>query len=105
MSARGTRQPARSAAAAPAAVQGASVVQQVLAERRELLIANERLRLEVEDLRGHRQDPDPRLHVLAIENRSLRDELAAVRAQLERFESAATRLVEMLAEEMEKASP
>ncbi len=103
MSARGPRQRARSPAAAPPAAEGASVVQQVLAERRELLIANERLRLELEELRGHGDRPDPREQVLAIENRSLRDELASVRADLAFYEAAIARLVELLEEE--KASP
>jgi hypothetical protein len=76
-------------------------VQQVLADRRELMIANERLRLELEELRGAGDRTDPRLHVLELENRALRDELAAARGQLERFEQAVIRVME----EIEKASP
>jgi hypothetical protein len=79
---------------------GAGIVQQVLAERRELLIANERLRLELEDLRGRPDRADPRMHVLELENRALREELAAVRAELERLEDAVAGVLE----EMEKAS-
>jgi predicted RNase H-like nuclease (RuvC/YqgF family) len=101
MSARATRPSPRKQASAPAAGEGAGVVQQVLVERRELMVANERLRLELEELRGRGSRPDPRIHVLELENRALRDELAAARDELERFESAVTRLIE----EMEKASP
>jgi predicted nucleic acid-binding Zn-ribbon protein len=74
------------------------VVQQVLAERRELMIANERLRLELDELRGSADRTDPRLHVLELENRALRDELAAARDELERFESAVTRVLETIQE-------
>ncbi len=76
-------------------------MQQVLAERRELLIANERLRLELEELRGRPGATDPRLHVLEMENRALRDELASVRAELGDLEDALSRLLEVI----EKASP
>ena len=82
------------AASAPA------IVQQVLAERRELLVANERLRLELEDLRGRGGRADPRMHMLELENRALREELAALRAELERLEDG----VASVLEEMEKAS-
>jgi hypothetical protein len=73
----------------------------VLAERRELMIANERLRLELDDLRGAGTREDPRLHVLELENRALREELAAVRDDLAWFQEAVKRVVE----EIEKASP
>jgi hypothetical protein len=85
----------------PPAAEGSGIVQQVLAERRELLVANERLRLELEESRGRAGRRDPRLHVLELENRALRDELAAARAELERFEDSVAALVE----EMRKASP
>ena len=82
------------------AAEGSGVVQQVLAERRELMIANERLRLELEDLRGQIDKTDPRQHVLELENRALRDELRTVRAELDRL----TEAVERVLEEIEKAS-
>jgi hypothetical protein len=99
MSTRATRpSPPRPAAAeAP----GGGIVQQVLAERRDLMVANERLRLELEELRRSGSREDPRLHVLELENRALREELAAVRDELERFQDAVKRVIE----EMEKASP
>jgi phage terminase Nu1 subunit (DNA packaging protein) len=77
------------------------VVQQLLAERRDLMVANERLRLEIEDLRGTAAGPDPRVRMLEMENRALRDELAAARAELEDLEEAVQRAVG----EMQKASP
>src|SRR5437588_7157223 len=97
MSARATRPSPPKAAAGD----GAGVVQEVLAERRELMVANERLRLELDELRGSASRTDPRMHVLELENRALREELAAARAELARFEAAMVRLIE----EMEKASP
>jgi len=75
-------------------------VQQVLAERRELMVANERLRLELEELRSSGTRVDPRLHVLELENRALRDELATVRDQLEWLQDAVARVLE----DIEKAS-
>ena len=75
-------------------------MQQVLADRRELMIANERLRLELEEVRGSAGRTDPRLHVMELENRALRDELAAVREELRRLQGAVARVVE----EIEKAS-
>jgi len=99
MSARATRPSPRSAAAAE--TPGGGIVQQVLAERRELMVANERLRLELEDLRRPGSGEDPRLHVLELENRALREELASVRDELAWFQGAIERLVE----EIEKASP
>ena len=104
MSARVTKQPARRQPEGPVpatAAEGPGIVQQVLAERRELLIANERLRLELEDVRGRSGRRDPRMHVLEMENRALREELAAVRAELDRFHDAVADVVE----EMKRASP
>lgn len=100
MSARATRPSPRKRPDAPAG-EGAGIVQQVLAERRELMIANERLRLELEELRGSGDRTDPRMHVLELENRALREELAALREELEWLERAIARMIE----EMEKASP
>jgi hypothetical protein len=99
MSTRATRPSPRSARAAEAP--GGSIVQQVLAERRDLMIANERLRLELDELRSAGIREDPRLHVLELENRALREELAMVRDDLAWFQDAVKRVVE----EIEKASP
>ena len=76
------------------------IVQQLLAERRELLIANERLRLELEDLRGRPGRVDPRLSMLERDNRALREELAEARRQLDRQEQALGRLVDTIADEI-----
>jgi hypothetical protein len=99
MSARATRPSPRKAAAAEAP--GGGIVQEVLAERRELMIANERLRLELDELRNAGTRQDPRVHVLELENRALREELASVRDELAWFQDSIERLIE----EMEKASP
>jgi phage terminase Nu1 subunit (DNA packaging protein) len=77
------------------------VVQQLLAERRDLMVANERLRLEIEERRDTAVRPDPRMRMLEMENRALRDELAAARAELQELEEAVQRVVG----EMQKASP
>lgn len=63
------------------------VVQELLAERRELKVANERLRIEIDEVRAAQAraqgKPDRRLTVLEDENRRLRQELAALRAENE----------------------
>jgi predicted RNase H-like nuclease (RuvC/YqgF family) len=64
---------------------GPDVVQQLLAERRELKVANERLRIEIEDAKRLQGKPDRRLTLLEEENRRLRQELAAARAENERL--------------------
>jgi phage terminase Nu1 subunit (DNA packaging protein) len=86
---------------APDQAAGPGVVQQLLAERRDLMVANERLRLEIEELRGTPVRADPRVRMLEMENRALRDELAAARAELQDLEEAVQRVVG----EMQKASP
>jgi chromosome segregation ATPase len=99
MSGRATRPSPRRPAAAEAP--GGGIVQQVLAERRDLMVANERLRLELEEFRQSGSREDPRLHVLELENRALRAELATLREDLAWFQDSVKRLVE----EIEKASP
>jgi len=99
MSTRATTPSPRRTAAAE--TPGGSIVQQVLAERRDLMIANERLRLELDELRHAGTRQDPRMHVLELENRALREELASVRDELAWFQDSIKRLIE----EMEKASP
>jgi chromosome segregation ATPase len=58
-----------------------SVVQQLLAERRELRVAVERLKLELADLQGTAGGPDPRVPELAAEVERLRYQLAQARAE------------------------
>lgn len=58
-----------------------SLVQQLLAERRELKVAVERLRLELEDARNSSGGPNPRLQELQSEIERLRYQLASARAE------------------------
>ncbi len=58
-----------------------SLVQQLLAERRELKVAVERLRLELEEARSTSGGPDPRLRDLQSEIERLRYQLASARAE------------------------
>jgi len=76
-------------------------VQRSLIERRELLIANERLRIELADLRGRTDGTDPRLHVLEMENRALRDEVASLRREIDTLETS----IDAVVEQMEKERP
>ena len=56
------------------------VVQELLAETRRLKVENERLKLELQELRQTAGQPDPRLRRLEAENQRLRDELAEARS-------------------------
>jgi capsule polysaccharide export protein KpsE/RkpR len=58
-----------------------SLVQELLAERRELKVALERLRLELEDVRSTSGGPDPRVRDLTAEIERLRYQLAQTRAE------------------------
>lgn len=102
MCARASRPAPPERGAAPPAEPGAGIVQQVLAERRELMIANERLRMELDELRGRGAREDPRLKVLEMDNRALRDELAAVRAELDLLERAVAEVVGVIQDRAEK---
>jgi chromosome segregation ATPase len=59
-----------------------SLVQGLLAERRELKVALERLRIELEDLRRTSGGPDPRIRDLIAEVERLRYQLAHARAEV-----------------------
>jgi DNA repair exonuclease SbcCD ATPase subunit len=60
-----------------------SLVQQLLAERRELKVAVERLKIELEDARASGGGgPDPRVAELQQEIERLRYQLASVRAEV-----------------------
>ena len=59
-----------------------SLVQQLLAERRELKVALERARLEVEDAKGSAGGPDPRVAQLQAELTRLRGRLDDTRAEV-----------------------
>jgi chromosome segregation ATPase len=58
-----------------------SVVQQLLAERRELKVTIERLRLELAEVQTSAGGPDPRVHDLQAEIERLRYQLASARAE------------------------
>jgi chromosome segregation ATPase len=59
-----------------------SLVQELLAERRDLKVALERLRLELADVRSSSGGPDPRLSGLSAEVERLRFQLAQARAEV-----------------------
>jgi len=61
-----------------------SLVQELLSERRELKVAVERLKIELEDAKasGGSGGPDPRLRELQEEIERLRYQLASVRAEV-----------------------
>lgn len=59
------------------------VVQRLLAERRELMIVVERLRLTLDEARASERGPDPRIARLEAEVRRLREELAAAAAEVD----------------------
>jgi chromosome segregation ATPase len=58
-----------------------SLVQELLAERRELKVALERVRIEMQDLRSASGGPDPRVRELTTEVERLRYQLAHARAE------------------------
>jgi predicted RNase H-like nuclease (RuvC/YqgF family) len=77
-----------------------NVVQELLAQRRELMVGNERLRLEVEEARRLQGKQDPRLSRLEAENRRLRDELEAARAERDALRSGLDELADRLHREL-----
>jgi uncharacterized coiled-coil DUF342 family protein len=58
-----------------------SLVQELLAERRDLKVALERMRLELLEVRTTAGGPDPRMRELAAEVERLRYQLAHARAE------------------------
>ena len=81
-----------------------ALVQELLLERRDLKIALERAKLELADVKKRAGGPDPRLHLLEQENRRLRDELAAARAQRDEYEAGIRAAVLLLGPEIKRAS-
>jgi chromosome segregation ATPase len=59
-----------------------SLVQELLAERRQLKVALERARLELADVQGSAGGPDPRLDELRAELSRLRKQLDDARAEV-----------------------
>ena len=58
-----------------------SLVQELLAERRELKVQLERARIELEEARAGSSGPDPRVKALETEVERLRHQLATTRAE------------------------
>jgi chromosome segregation ATPase len=58
-----------------------TLVQELLAERRELKVTVERLRLELEEARGRTTGKDPRMDGMSAELERLRYQLASARAE------------------------
>lgn len=59
-----------------------SLVQQLLAERRDLKVALERARIDLEDAKGSASGPDPRVPQLQAELTRLRTQLDETRAEV-----------------------
>ncbi|HUE68486.1 MAG TPA: hypothetical protein VMP38_09915 [Candidatus Acidoferrum sp.] len=83
-----------------------SLVQDLLSERRELKVAVERLKIELEDAKAGGGGPDPRVKELQGEIERLRYQLASVRAEVtqlredrDRLKSGIERALDQLAEE------
>ena len=66
----------------PPAAPADSLVQQLLAERRDLKVALERARMELEDAKGSAGGPDPRVSQLQAELMRLRMQLDETRAEV-----------------------
>ena len=79
---------ATSDAPKPAPPPEPNLVQSLLAEKRELMVAAERLRLENADLRRRAGRHDPRLGKLEEEIRRLREQLEQARAERDQLQGA-----------------
>ncbi len=73
-----------------------SLVQQLLAEKRELMVANERMRLEMTESTARAGKPDPRLGRLEDEIRRLRAELEMVRRERDGYRDGVAEVLERL---------
>ena len=79
-----------------------SLVQELLAERRELKVALERLRIELEDVRSTSSGPDPRVRDLTAEIERLRYQLAQSRAEAGNLREERDELREGVEQALEK---
>jgi regulator of replication initiation timing len=73
-----------------------SVVQDLLADRRRLMVENERLKLEADEARSRFGKPDPKLERLEAENRRLREELRSARAERDELQAGVRSAVDQL---------
>ena len=73
-----------------------SVVQALLTEKRELMIAAERLKLENADLRKRAGRHDPRLSKLEEEVRRLREQVEQARAERDHLRASIERALDQL---------
>jgi predicted nuclease with TOPRIM domain len=73
-----------------------NVVQDLLADKRRLMVENERLKLEADEARSRFGKPDPRLERLEAENRRLREELQSARAERDELQAGVRSAVDQL---------
>src|SRR5438445_8209403 len=81
-----------------------SLVQDLLAQRRELKVAVERLKLELADAQSNAGGPDPRLSELREEVERLRYQLASARAEVNRMREERDELRAGIEQALEKLS-
>jgi cell shape-determining protein MreC len=75
-----------------------SLVQELLAQARQLKVENERLKLELREIRAGAGRPDPRLRQLEAENQRLRDELQTARTVRDELQDAVDEAVAKMKE-------
>jgi chromosome segregation ATPase len=75
-----------------------SVVQELLAEVRQLRVENERLRLQLDEMRAGAGRPDPRLRQLEAEVQRLREELSAARQARDELQDSIDRALAKMKE-------
>jgi hypothetical protein len=95
MSSRAARRPQPDGVRAQPPAAGENLVQELLAERRELLIANERLRLELGEASAQDRT-NPRVRELETEVRRLRHELEMVGAERDLLRRGLTAIADRL---------
>ena len=81
-----------------------SLVQQLLAERRELKVMLERARMEVEEARAGSSGPDPRVKAMEAEIERLRHQLATTRAEAGQWREERDALREGIEKALEQLS-
>jgi chromosome segregation ATPase len=82
-----------------------SLVQQLLAERRELKVAVERLKIDLADAQSSSGGPDPRLREMQEEIERLRYQLASARAETTQLREERDELSAGIERALEQLSP